>query len=452
MTGKHGLTRGASYVLLAVVGVLAALYSFVTPLWEAPDEVGHFQNVAELATGRGLPVQRIGQLGEAHQPPLYYMIVALAIMPADLADPTGAFQPNPRFMWAEQGGHDANISVHTAAEAFPFRGHALAIHLARGVSVMMGLLTVALTLAIGWEIFPERRLIGLFGAALVGLTPQFLFISGAVNNDNLLTLAATGAWWQILRALKRPEQWRPWGWVGIWVALALLAKSSGPVVVLVAVVAVLACAVNRRSPALFLRGASAIALVVLLLAGWWFARNQVLYGDPLGWTMYQKVFTVDFRAHPLPWTELPEVFSVQLRSFWGLLGWMNVNPPLGFYLPPAALGILGLLGSGTLLWRFSKEIDDSQKAALTFLVTAAVIQELFLLWIITWCNPSCYQGRYLMPVISPVMLVISFGLINLIPRALTVPALGCVALVLLAIAIFTPFGVIQPAYHPASWP
>lgn len=435
-----------------VIGGLAILYSLVTPLWEAPDEVGHFQNIADLAMGRGLPVQRVGQLGEAHQPPLYYVIAALAILPADLADPTGAFQPNPRFIWAEQGGHDVNISVHNVEEALPFRGHALAMRLARGVSVVLGVLTVAMTLAIGWEIFPERRAVGLLGAALVGFTPQFLFISGAVNNANLLILAATGAWWQILRALKRPEEWQPWGWVGVWTALAMLAKNTGPVIALVAVLAVLACAINRRSPALFLRGASAIALVAVFLSGWWFARNQALYGDPFGWTVYHTVFAGDIRQQPLSWAEVRDFFSVQFRSFWGLFGWMNLIPPPGFYLPPAVLGVLGLVGFGLLLRRRSKRLDSAQAAAIAFLVAAVAMQELFLLWTITWCNPSCYQGRYMLPVIGPLMLIMSLGIINLIPKALTVPAVACIAVVLLAVASFAPLGVIQPAYQTASLP
>ncbi|HMF09604.1 MAG TPA: hypothetical protein VKJ00_10740, partial [Thermoanaerobaculia bacterium] len=33
----------------------AALALFVTPLWDVPDEVGHFALVADLADGRGLP-------------------------------------------------------------------------------------------------------------------------------------------------------------------------------------------------------------------------------------------------------------------------------------------------------------------------------------------------------------------------------------------------------------
>ena len=75
-------------------------YSLTVPAFEAPDEVGHFSYAVHLRTTRSLPVLRVGQLSAAHQPPLYYAVAALAALPADLADHTGAFTLNPRFMWA----------------------------------------------------------------------------------------------------------------------------------------------------------------------------------------------------------------------------------------------------------------------------------------------------------------------------------------------------------------
>ncbi len=441
----------ASLGVLLVFGILATLYSLVTPLWEAPDEVGHFQYIAHLSAGRGLPIQRIGEFGEAHQPPLYYIIAALAAMPADLDDFTGSFTPNPRFIWARQGGDEVNIGVHTTAETFPFQGQALGLRLARGMSVLLAFLTVAVTLAIGREIFPERPLIAVFGASLVALTPQFLFISGAINNDNLLTLAATGAWWQIVRAIKRPEQWRQWAYVGVWAGVGILAKVSGPVILGVAGCALLACALQRRSPRLFVKGASAIAFVVLLMTGWWFVRNQVLYGDPLGWTMYQMVFPSDLRETPLQWHEVAGFFSVQFRSFWAVFGWMNVAPHPWFYIPYSLLWPLALLGLALLAARRRfGNLSGSQAAAVALLFATIMVQETFLASLATFCDASCYQGRYLFPVIGPLMILTSLGIISLVPRRLTVPVVGCIVVVLFGATALAPMWVIRPAYQVAT--
>ena len=52
----------------------------------------------------------------------------------------------------------------------------------------MGTGTVLLTYLIALEIFPQDRYLAIGAAAINAFVPQFLFISGAVNNDNLVTL------------------------------------------------------------------------------------------------------------------------------------------------------------------------------------------------------------------------------------------------------------------------
>ncbi len=435
-----------------VFTLLAALYSAVTPLWEAPDEVGHFDYVAHLLTERALPVQRIGELGETHQPPLYYALAALLAAPADLTDATGGFRLNPRFMFAGRGGQDVNISLHGTAETFPFRGQALGLHLARLASVLMALVTVLLTVALGWRLFPERPLVGLLAGALTAFNPQFLFISGAVNNDNLLVLAATGVWWQVTAALHRPEGWRPWLPVGLWLAVAMLAKTSGLLVAVGVGVALAALGWRRRSFRWLVRAGAAVALPVLLLTAAWFIRNQVVYGDPLGWNMYQQLGYGDVQPAAFGWSEARDYFTVQFQSFWGLFGWMNIPAPGWFY---GLTLLLVLAGIGGLVWRAARGEMDRLKAEtrLGLLVLAGVVVgfEVMMTAITSRCDPSCYQGRYLFPVIAPAMLLVSYGLLSLAPRAPTRVA-GGVALVMAGLALYTPFGVIQPAYQFPTLP
>jgi 4-amino-4-deoxy-L-arabinose transferase-like glycosyltransferase len=404
-------------------------------------------------TRHTLPVQRLEELGQAHQPPLYYMIAAIATLPVDLSDITGAFKSNPLFMWGGQGGNEINAAIHISDETFPFQGQALALHLVRGVSLLMGMITVMLTIAIGWEIFPDRLLIGLMAGALVAFNPQFLFISGAANNDNLLAMAATGAWWQTLRILKRREQWRQWVYVGVWIAVAILTKLSGLVIGAVLGLILLISAIQRRSLRFFIQSALAITLPVVLITGWWFIRNQMLYGDPLGWTMFQKVFKAVLRDSPLQLGELRHFFSTQFRSFWGVFGWMNVWAPSWFYKGALMLCLLGLLGLGFLAvkHRFNK-LSGFQREALIILSLAILAQETFMLKSITRFDASWYQGRYLFPVIGPLMIFLSLGLLSLLPKRLTIPIVSGFVLVLIGIAVFMPFNVIKPAYQIVPLP
>ena len=53
MTGK----RYGIYVLLALYALVGSVYSVVTPVMEASDELWHYPVVYHLAQGNGLPVQ-----------------------------------------------------------------------------------------------------------------------------------------------------------------------------------------------------------------------------------------------------------------------------------------------------------------------------------------------------------------------------------------------------------
>jgi hypothetical protein len=437
----------AAFAIVLTYVVMAIVYSMVTPLWEAPDEVGHAEFVLHLRQTHTLPEQRIGALGSAHHPPLYYLIAAIISAPADMNDPTGAFRANPDFMWAGSGGSDVNVALHASAETFPYHGQALLLHLARLASVLMGLVTVALVIAIGWQIFGENPWIGLLAGGFTAFMPQFLFISGAINNDNLLTMAATGLWWQTLRAMKSPRRWQNWTYAGIWLAVALLAKSSAAIPGVVVGLMLVACAFQKRSFGLFVRGAVALALPVLFLTGWWFVRNQTLYGDPLGWAMFQSVYRVVMRSTPLAWNDIRQFFNTQIDSFAGVFGWMNVRAIPAFYRVVRICGLLGLVGLVPFFARYRKELSRNQFASLAFLAITIVAQEIYLLWAIQRFNASWYQGRYLFPVIGPITIFLSLGVAGWLPRRRTALPATVLILVLFGAAIFMPLRVITPAYR-----
>lgn len=439
-------SRLSAFVLVCTFVVLSLIYGFTTPLWEAPDELGHFLYVAHLVQQRSLPLQQIGHLGEAHQPPLYYAVAALPTSLVDLQNPTGSFLPNPNFIWAGQGGTDLNIAIHGSAETFPFEGWSLALHLARATSTVLSTLTLVFILAIGREIFPLQKTIGVAGAALVALNPQFLFISGSVNNDNLLTLATTGGLWQLLHAIKRPYEVRSWIYVGLWLAIGILTKLSALVLVAVAGLVLTICAGQYRSFRLWWRGALALLLPILILTGWWFLRNQQLYGDLLGWAMYEQVFAVNLRSGPLQPQDFRDLFSTQFRSFWGVFGWMNVSAPAWYYGFVRLLSFLGIAGIVTFLIRFRYTLTGQQKVNLLVLGGMILAQETYMMIVISKCNASCYQGRYLFPVVGPLMLFLATGLYALVPPRLRIIILGGIVATLSYAAVTFPFTVIEPAY------
>jgi hypothetical protein len=186
-------------ILLMFLG-LGGAYSVVNPLFESPDEVWHYEYVRWLVEGNGLPrPEQVGTAAwhqEGSQPPLYYLAAALITAPIPTDNAAAVIRYNPH---AAVGLPDAfgnkNIMLHGAADAWPWRGVTLAAHIARFFSLLLGALTVLSAYGITRAISPGRTATATLASAFVAFNPQFLFISAAVNNDNLVIAAcAAGVW------------------------------------------------------------------------------------------------------------------------------------------------------------------------------------------------------------------------------------------------------------------
>ena len=200
---------------------LACFYSLTVPIFEAPDEFGHFYFIVQVLKTGALPDQRENNQGENHQPPLYYIIAALPASFADLSDQTGNYFLNRNTLWGQgNSALDVSKSRHGTAQTFPYRGETLALHLARLASIALGAAGVIVTAKLGWQIFPGSTHLGLLAAAWVAFNPQFLFVNSVVNNDTLLILATLGATLQMARIIQHPDQERSWWHLGVWLAIA----------------------------------------------------------------------------------------------------------------------------------------------------------------------------------------------------------------------------------------
>ena len=340
-------SMGNRTALAAVIGlyvILATAYSVVLPLGEAPDEVSHYSYARYIAREGSLPLTEGPASGEAFQPPLYYAVGAAI----------SAWIPEGQF--TVKGNSDyslavvdsvPNVLLHTGQEAFPYRDGALAWHLIRLASVAMGAVTVWATHGLARKVFPARRDLAVAAAAFIAFLPEFLFISGSVNNDNLaamlssLTLLQMARLW---RSARGPEaegdtaapadrasasrrvgvQGGPaWLYLGLLLGLGFWTKVSLLVFLPLAGMVVLHASVTARDRWVELPRSSLIlgsltfipaALVCLPLA----ARNVAVYGDPLGWSLMRRV--TEAVAGPLILADYAIWLAQLFQSFWGRFG------------------------------------------------------------------------------------------------------------------------------------
>jgi hypothetical protein len=429
--------------LVAAFIVLAVAYGFAVPAWEAPDEVAHMRYVEHLIARRSLPVQRVDVFGEEHQAPLYYALAALPVAMVDPADARGAFRWNRKFGWGP--GSDVNMAIHEPGERFVFRGRALALRMVRTLSTAMGAGTVILTLLLAATVAPAPTAVTFLAGSVVAFNPQFLFLSSAANNDNLLILAFNACLLQLVRILVAPA--RPgtasWVWVGVWWSAALLTKMSA--VTLALAIGATVVLRSRRGDALreSVRAAMVTAGVTALLTGWWFVRNGLLYGDPLGLAPYREAFGPGLA---IGLRDLPDAFFTQFRSFWGMFGWMNLPAPSWFYVMVAAFTAASVAGLAMRALRRSRGPLGPAEGAVLLLALVVAVQEAFQLRGILIFGDYWTQGRYLFPVLPAGAVLSAIGLSTVVgPRGVPVVALATTVL-LASNALYLLAEVILPAY------
>jgi len=444
MTEPRWIEGRTSLVISFVV--LATSFGFAVPAWEAPDEVAHMRYVEHLLARRSLPVQHRDRFGEEHQAPLYYALAAAAVAGVDRSDPLGAFRWNRRFGW--EPGADVNMAHHAPGERFAFRGRALALRIVRLLSTGLAAGTVILTMMLA-AVVGARSAVVLLAGSLVAFNPQFVFVSAVVNNDNLQTLCCTGCLLSLARAVRTqmPTRLSTWFAVGGWWSAALLAKLSA-----LTFAPVIAAALALRwwhgdSGNALVRAAMAVGSVVTLVVGWWFVRNQWLYGDPLGLGPFRTMFGPDDALGP---SALPAALLTQFQSFWGWFGWMSVPAPQWFYVLVGTLTLAALVGLGRATFgHAARPRSDRAVDAVLVLALAVVVHEAFQLRAILTFGRSWMQGRYLFPIFPAASVLAALGLSNLVSsRRLPLLAAG-VSTVLVLCTVYLLVAVVLPAYGPA---
>ncbi len=468
---SNRLFRACRLLLLLLYLALALLHSAVNPLFESSDEMWHIGMTVRLARGEGLPVQRPGEetpwRQEGSQPPLYYALLGgfTRMFSLPLSDFETIYFRNPH-AWLGDASRISNRNqvLHGPAEAFPWSGAVLTLHLWRLVSVALGLLTVLATVNGMRLLFPDHPSWALGSGLLVAVNPMFLFITASVNNDALVNAAAAIGLWVLAIIWRRGPSWPRITLLGIVLGVAALAKLSGLTLWPVAALALMWIYRKDRKPqtpktsfvSSCLQGEILTFGIAIALCGWWFWRNWVLYRDPTGLSVMLDIF--GRRRATL--ADLLREFEGFRWSFWGVFGGMNVLMPVWVYraldawTALAAMGLLIRVGHGLARAVRTRTWGERWVVGLGLLGYVVVLFVAFLRWT---AQTLASQGRLMFPAIGPISLGLWIGWeqvarsirrprhVRLILQALPTVFLGTLALT-------APVLWIAPAYRPPNLP
>jgi 4-amino-4-deoxy-L-arabinose transferase-like glycosyltransferase len=290
-------------------------------------------------------------------------------------------------------------------------------------------------------------------ASLASL-PELTFVASYINTD-AYTIAAASltvfAWCYGART-----RWRPRAAVllGLAVGLVLLGKYNAYLVVPISGVVVLASARGWHGFALTcLR----VGLVAGLVSGWWFARNALLYQDPLGFEVQAaavRSVAPEF-APPSELTRDPvylltETYwlPVTLESAFARFDYMSLWLPRTFVTAWSALVVAS--AALVLAWGLAslRRLNEARRRrvhlgvylGLLLLVAGAFVEDV----VYTVSAGNSPQGRYLLFASLPFFLLIGLAAERTLPRVA-----WCVWVLPLFLAfanLWSYFEVIRPAY------
>lgn len=425
------------HILRTIIALLlgsALVVALSNPLGEAPDEPAHFDYARFVAVNQRLPLQcappcQSDVPGEGHQPPLAYVLYAGITWP--WID-TGEWVPqaiNPQFIW--QGGTQAQALVHGTREQWPWQGTFLAWRLMRLVSVALVVIALYFVWRAGLAI--STPTVALLAVALLASSPQTSLIAGSVSNDALLfCLAAI-----VTNVALRARTYSQVALLGLTIGAALITKQSAIVLIPFILWPTWQYFAGwKRLWALLWAG-----LPIIVTAGWWYARNQLVYGDVFGLALFRSIY----QQAPLDFAQIStwqQAFSQVMRSGWGMYGWMSLAAP-DWWLQIGATVTLSAL-AGLLIHAGARRPIATHWWWLGGLWLVASI------WLISFAytvGPVAWQLRLVMSAVPAMALLFAKGLITGIGITPKPSQIGLTVMVAIACQLSIWWGHVLPRYY-----
>ncbi len=450
--------------------LLTVNYARVTPIFEASDEAAHFLNIYTLAEEGELPrILSREQIAvqtrptklwaiETHQPPLYYATAApLVAAISDLNDINTFLRSNDLIFIKGVLAANHNKWLHSPERSSDDTYRAVIA--VRGLSMLMGIGTLLCVYASAFLVFDDR-VKATAAMLLVASIPTFVAISASVNNDNLVTLLySIGIYWCL----------RTWKYgigrfdealiAGILAAIALTKLSGLSLFVIVYGVLIVGVWRKRYPRAQALRVIVVSLVAVTVFAGWWYARNLDLYGDPLALAATQALWGREYEVAATSGEPLEELVRIG-RSFWLMIGHLHlpVYGPDWFYGYAGVSVLLAIMGGLAAVLRRTRSASASfQQDGLFFSLIVCGIVGFTLLFGTRSVDIS--YGRLLFPALVGFAILVVWGIGVLIENVLFnrlftkgvaryAPTIGMSILLLplIGMTIYTPLGIIPTAY------
>lgn len=340
------------------------------------------------------------------------------------------------------------------------------IFAARMVSVLCGTGTVWMAILISKKAI-EKKYRKLF-VALIALLPQFLYLSSYINNDIMALFGTSVIVYMWLAGMESGWKYKHCIGLAAGIIICTLTYYNSYGFILCSIIFFFGTLIiQKKSKKEIAQKAAVICVLVLALTGWYFIRNYLIYdGDFLAMNIgseYAEKYAIDSlkpSARQTPYKmgqSLYKMFSgpsgwfaVSWRSFVGVFGYMAIYLPNWNYF---FYGFLFWISGGGLLikWKTRAPLSKNKQKRLfhAMMAVSAVIPFALSLYY-SYCSDYQPQGRYLMPMLIPLMYFVAQGLRIVLEHFLkpemTEKAVKIITYIMIFIVVYAYIGVLLPNY------
>ena len=289
---------------------------------------------------------------------------------------------------------------------------------ARMVNVVFGVLMAYYVRKIAKLVF-ENPYYGWMFSFLVVFLPQNLFIHSYVNTDSMAMLSIAMILYAMLLIQKDGYNIKNEILMAVGCTLCIMSYYNAYGIVLVAAVFVLLTSVKDKN--IFIKNALPIAGMIVVANAWWFVRNAILYkGDFIAMKArqmcsietssaeYNPLTRFTYQKEGIPLKDMlfgTGYIKTQWDSFVAVFGPMSIVTNGEIYNIYKWLCIIGLVLALVFLVRLG--LRDKGIIYLLLLVHCLITIFLSVYYSYTWEYQP--QGRYILPILVPLMLYVTLG-------------------------------------------
>ncbi|MDO8658657.1 MAG: DUF2142 domain-containing protein [Candidatus Levybacteria bacterium] len=430
-------------LLLLITFLKNIIWSIATPIWAGPDEPAHFGYAQYVNKTQKFPelhksfiskeIIESTNLLEINKINFHSNVIfSFAKGKNSLAETKIRNFPdtfsNIFTSWAPVGVHPPlyYIFLSSFINFLPHLDLFDKVYILRLISIFLSIATIFIAFKITKKIFKNNTLLTITIPLLISFQPMMTFINGVINNDNLLIfLYSIFLYIVVLFIYKKRLNIFNTLCLSIIAAFCLLSKQQSIALVIPFVTTYIVYAKIKNKLRIIIPHLIIFLSVIIILNGWYywkivFQNMAIAVLDPYDSSKLNTVY-INIFQYFFSFSRFKTIFNY----YWGTFGWLDTTLPFFMHALYLILTLLSFFGIIFKVYK-SKLNFYYNNYNFTLLIFAISVVSFFSIIFaldfiaVNKTGKNWIQGRYLLPVIIPTMLIFFLGIKELLKTKIAI--------------------------------